>query len=301
MGMCFGVKDAIEFARQTADQESVTVLGQLVHNQAVLDDLKEQGVQFTHNLDRVETDAVMVTAHGASERRKTEIIQQGFALKDSTCPLVQSAHERLLRLVDAGYYPVIIGQAQHVEVRGLVGDLEEHAVVLTREDVKELPEQERLGIVSQTTQPIEHVRSLVRAVKAQFPQAEVRFEDTVCKPTKNRQTAAVALAKSVDVVVVVGGVNSNNTHQLVKRCAQYCTRVFHLQNGAGVQSDWFVDGDRVGITAGTSTPESSIQEVEDAIWLLSDVRRPGRRGVSDQDRRAPVAWGGRDPDTLRTR
>ena len=301
MGMCFGVKDAIEFARQTAEQESVTVLGQLVHNQEVLDDLKEQGVQFAHNLDRVETDTVMVTAHGTSERRKAEIIQQGFALKDSTCPLVKSAHERLQHLVDAGYYPVIIGQAQHVEVRGLVGDFEKYTVVLTLEDVAELPLQERFGIVSQTTQPIEHVRSLVRAVKNQFPQAEVRFEDTVCKPTKNRQTAAVALAKSVDVVVVIGGVNSNNTHQLVKRCARYCDRVFHVQNGAGLQADWFVDGDRVGITAGTSTPESSIQDVEDTLKQFIDVRRPGRRGVSDRDRRAPGAWGGRDPNTPRTR
>lgn len=250
MGMCFGVQDAIEYAEQTAAREPVTVLGQLVHNQTVLSDLKKRGVQFAHDLNEVKTDSVMVTAHGAAARRKSEIVRQGFELRDSTCPLVKSAHDRLQQLVSKGYFPLVIGQAQHVEVQGMTGDLEEHRVVLTLEDIEDLPQKERYGIVSQTTQPIEHVRSLVRAVKNKFPQAEVRFEDTVCKPTKNRQTAAVALAKTVDVVVVVGGINSNNTHQLVKRCAQYCTRVHHVQNGRGVRREWFVDGDRVGLTAG---------------------------------------------------
>ena len=120
----------------------------------------------------------------------------------------------------------------------------------------------RFGIAAQTTQPIERVRHLVRMLRQRFPDSEVRFLDTVCQPTKQRQSAAIELAQRSDVVVVIGGAHSNNTHELVKTCSRFCPRVHHVQTANELQTEWFADAETVGITAGTSTPDSTIDEVE---------------------------------------
>jgi 4-hydroxy-3-methylbut-2-enyl diphosphate reductase len=152
-----------------------------------------------------------------------------------------------------------------VEVRGMTEDLGEFDVVLGEEDVAKLQERPRFGVISQTTQPIEKVRRLVQLIRERFPQSEVRFVDTVCQPTKQRQSAAMEIAQKSDVVIVIGGAHSNNTHELVKTCAQFCARVHHVQTAADLQSEWFFADDVVGITAGTSTPDKLINEVEQQL------------------------------------
>jgi 4-hydroxy-3-methylbut-2-enyl diphosphate reductase len=147
----------------------------------------------------------------------------------------------------------------------LTEDLAEFHVVLSEADILELPERARFGIAAQTTQPIERVRHLVGVLRARFPEAEVRFIDTVCQPTKQRQNAASELARQSDVVVVIGGVHSNNTHELVQTCRRHCSHVHHVQTAADLRAEWFAAADTVGITAGTSTPDSVIGEVE--AWL----------------------------------
>jgi len=265
LGMCFGVRDAIALAHETARQQPVTVLGELVHNETVLADLQSRGVRFALQPEEAATDTVMITAHGTSDRMRARLQQEGFNVVESTCPLVHVAHRALRELVVAGFHPIIIGQREHVEVRGMTGDLDEFDVVLTEQDVEQLPPHARLGIVSQTTQPIERVRHLVELIRACFPDAEVRFRDTVCQPTKQRQSAAVELARQCDVVIVIGGTNSNNTRELVATCARHCARVHHVQHAADLRAEWFRDAESAGLTAGTSTPDSTIAEVEQ--WL----------------------------------
>ena len=141
-------------------------------------------------------------------------------------------------------------------------DLADFDVVLSESDVLELREFPRFGIAVQTTQPIERVRSLVGLIQRRFPNSEVRFIDTVCRPTKERQSAAIELAQQCDVVVVIGGAHSNNTHELVKTCSRFCRRVHHVQTANELQPEWFSEAETVGITAGTSTPDSTIDEVE---------------------------------------
>jgi 4-hydroxy-3-methylbut-2-enyl diphosphate reductase len=172
------------------------------------------------------------------------------------------------KLVQAGFHPIIIGRRDHVEVRGLTGDLAEFDVVLTEQDVQQLKPRSRFGIAAQTTQPIDKVRHLVRLIVRRFPQAEIRFVDTVCRPTKQRQNAAIELAQQCDVVVVVGGANSNNTRELVETCGYYCRRVHHVQTAADLRAEWFSRVETVGITAGTSTPDAIIDSVEQAIRRL---------------------------------
>src|SRR5205085_1311802 len=150
----------------------------------------------------IETESVMITAHGASEKAMGRVRERGHALVEATCPLVHLAHRAVKRLVAAGYYPVIIGKRDHVEVRGLTEDLAEFDVVLSEGDVLELKERPKFGVTAQTTQPIAKVRHLVELIRQRFPRAEVLFADTVCQPTKQRQQSAVELAQQSDVVVI---------------------------------------------------------------------------------------------------
>ena len=159
------------------------------------------------------------------------------------------AHKQVRQLVSAGYHPVIIGREGHVEVRGLTEDLAEFDVVLSKEDINGLKSHSRFGVVAQTTQPITRVLGLVEHMQARFPASGVRFVDTVCQPTKQRQNSAEALAKKSDVVLVIGGKNSNNTRELARTCRQFCQRVHHIQGPEDVRMEWINDGDTLGITA----------------------------------------------------
>jgi 4-hydroxy-3-methylbut-2-en-1-yl diphosphate reductase len=266
LGMCFGVRDAIALAVETARHEPLTVLGDLVHNETVLTELRVQGIRFERSPDGVATRSVMVTAHGASERALSQTRARGLNLLEATCPLVHVAHRALAKLVKEGFHPLIIGRRDHVEVRGMTEDFAEFDVVLSVDDVTKLAERPRFGLVAQTTQPIDRVRELVQLVRERFPFSEVRFVDTVCQPTKQRQHAAVELAQKCDIVIVIGGAHSNNTHELVATCRRYCPRVHHVQTAEELRAGWFSPSDIVGITAGTSTPDNVIDGIEQ--WLV---------------------------------
>lgn len=262
LGMCFGVIDAIALARQKASATPLTVLGDLVHNETVLADLRRRGVRIENSPEAIATRAVMITAHGASQKTIQRVRDLGLAVSEATCPLVRYAHRAAAKLVAGGYYPVIIGQPGHVEVKGVIEDLEEYSVLLTPADLEGLPERPRYGVIAQTTQTVERVQHLVLAIQHRYPEAEVRYVDTICRPTKQRQAAAVRLALESDVVVVIGGNHSNNTRELVRTCGRYCQRVCHVQLAEDLRQEWFEPDDVVGITAGTSTPDEIIDAVE---------------------------------------
>jgi len=262
LGMCFGVRDAIAIALASAREEPVTVLGELAHNPAVNQALRESGVHMAADPRNVQTKTVIVTAHGASRRAIEQTEQRGHRVIEATCPLVHHAHRALAALVSAGYHPVIVGRRDHVEVRGLTGDLDRFDVILNPEDVSLLEPRPRFGIVAQTTQPIGRVHFLVDLIGRKFPDSEVRFIDTVCKPTKERQSAAEELARQCDVVIVVGGANSNNTRELAETCGKLCPQVHRIERADELRAEWIASAQTVGLTAGTSTPDSAIHEVE---------------------------------------
>src|SRR5581483_4708750 len=269
LGMCFGVKEAIELAEETAKREPLTILGDLVHNETVLAELRTKGIRIEQNPAAVPTQNVMITAHGASEKKLDEVKNRGLKVLEATCPLVHVAHRNLAKLVREEFHPIIIGKADHVEVRGMTEDLSEFDVVLSESDVSNLREREKFGIISQTTQPIEKVCTLVQLIRERFPNSEVCFIDTVCQPTKQRQRAAIELAQTCSVVIVVGGANSNNTQELVKTCSQFCSRVHHVQMANDLRKEWVFANDTIGITAGTSTPDSIINAVQEKLNLFA--------------------------------
>ena len=269
MGMCFGVRDAISMAKRVVQSRPLTVLGELVHNATVIDELRGRGVQFESHLGEVGTETVMITAHGASDRAKSQARAGGLKLSDATCPLVHHAHKQLRQLVENGYHPVVVGRSGHVEVRGLTEDLAESDVVLSECDIDALTPRQRFGVVAQTTQPVERVRELVGYLETRFPQTDVCFVDTVCQPTKQRQSSAVELAKCSNIVLVVGGANSNNTHELTRTCREYCDEVYHVQGPDDIREAWLPEVGTLGITAGTSTPDILIDAVENRVHELN--------------------------------
>jgi 4-hydroxy-3-methylbut-2-enyl diphosphate reductase len=270
LGMCFGVRDAIALAKKHADEMPLTILGDLVHNETVLASLRERGIQIAGSANEIHTETVMITAHGASQNSLDRLKSRHHHVLEATCPLVHFAHRSLKKLVEAGFHPIIIGKRDHVEVRGMTEDFYDYDVVLSEADVAKLQERSKYGIVSQTTQPIERVRHLVELIRQKFPNSEVRFIDTVCQPTKNRQSAAVNLAKESDVVIVIGGAHSNNTRELVATCRKFCARVFHVQTAADLREEWLQGAETVGVTAGTSTPDAVINEVELRIQQITE-------------------------------
>jgi len=272
LGMCFGVRDAIALAVETAERGPLTILGDLVHNETVLAELRAKGIRVGQNPADIGTRTVMVTAHGASGRALNKTRAHGLNVLEATCPLVHVAHRSLRKLIREGFHPVIIGKRDHVEVRGMTEDLDEFDVVLCNDDVADLRERPRFGVISQTTQPVGNARRLVQFMRERFPKSEVRFIDTVCQPTKQRQNSAVEIAKKSDVMVVIGGAHSNNTHELVKTCSQFCPRVHHVQTADDLREEWLADAETAGITAGTSTPDVVIAEVEKRLQDF-DTRR----------------------------
>jgi 4-hydroxy-3-methylbut-2-enyl diphosphate reductase len=272
LGMCFGVRDAIDLALHLTRQGPITILGDLVHNPDVLTEMDQAGAARTSQPEAVKTRALLLTAHGMSQRVKNGLREKGHQVHDATCPLVKRAHLALAKLVADGFYPVIIGQADHVEVRGLVGDLDQYTIILREEDLSRLQEGVdrgyRFGVVSQTTQPLHFVLSLVDAMRQRYPNNEFRFVDTVCQPTKDRQEAMPRLAAEADVIVVVGGPDSNNSRKLTELARQLGKPAYQVAAASELQPEWFRGVRIVGLTAGTSTPDRAIEEVRERLEAM---------------------------------
>ncbi len=271
LGMCFGVRDAIELALDLTREESVTILGDLVHNPDVIAQMDSAGAVRVRQPEQIQTSRVLLTAHGTSDRVKLQLREQGLAVHDATCPLVKRVHLAMQRLVEEGRHPVIIGQPDHVEVRGLAGDLDDCTIIEDEGDLDKLAwrlrddPQARLGVVSQTTQPLERVEELVAALRQRYPRADVRFIDTVCQPTKDRQQALRHLAAQTDVVVVVGGPQSNNSRKLTELARLLGRPAYQVAAASELRQEWFEGCRLVGLSAGTSTPDRVIDEVK--AWL----------------------------------
>lgn len=266
LGTCFGVEDAIEEAMDPQFRGNLTIIGQLVHNPQTVEELRSKGIEIVNSInDEIKTPNVMITAHGAAESVKKTALERGYKVYDASCPLVMKVHKSVARLIAEGYYPVVIGQESHVEVRGIVGDLKDYAVIYDENDLHKLASIPRLGIVSQTTNQIKTVQALVEKIKGlKNPDGsakDVKFVDTVCKPTKDRQIAVEKLADEVDLMIVVGGHNSSNTKKLKKACDDKGVKAYHIERASEVVEDWFHGINHVGITAGTSTPSRVIDEV----------------------------------------
>jgi 4-hydroxy-3-methylbut-2-enyl diphosphate reductase len=274
LGTCFGVKDAINLALEPQFKGNLTIVGQLVHNRQVNESLKKNGVSVVDgadNLDKIKTKKVMITAHGAAEKMKKKLADAGLVVFDASCPLVMRVHSTIKSMVDKNYFPVVIGQEDHVEVKGIVGDLDDYVVVGSEDDLEKLRAtgKRKFGIVSQTTQQVEKVEQIVGKIRKMDCVDDVAFVNTICQPTRDRQIAVGDLADQVDLMIVIGGFNSSNTKKLVQVCNEKGVEAHHVEASSQLDKQWFTNKKHVGITAGTSTPEYIINDVHSAILAIA--------------------------------
>jgi 4-hydroxy-3-methylbut-2-enyl diphosphate reductase len=284
LGMCFGVRDALGVVEAVPDPTRVTIHGELVHNPSVTRRLRAVGFRQTPEDRRgsARTPLVLITAHGVSNAERQRLADANKDTIDTTCPLVRRAHDAALELQAEGRHVLLIGKPNHVEVRGIVEDLHSYDIIGCANDVR-CYQRARLGVVSQTTMPPDLVDDVCALVQLRNPLADIRVVDTVCQPTKLRQRALLDLVGRVDVVVVVGGRNSNNTRRLVKLCEEHATPALHVEGAKDLDPEWFVDVDTVGLTAGTSTLDGTIAEVQRGLEQV--VPRSPRRQSTQAARR----------------
>jgi 4-hydroxy-3-methylbut-2-enyl diphosphate reductase len=271
MGMCFGVRDALKIIDQIDQPATVTIHGELVHNEVVLSRLRRRGYHMAAEADRAHlppTPLVLITAHGVSDAERERLASSGKELVDTTCPLVVRVHRAAQALQEEGYHVLVIGRRGHVEVQGIIEDLRSFDLIQDADDVRHYPFR-RLGIVCQTTTPARKVETIRAAVRSHNPDADIRFIDTVCLPTKEHQAALEQLAGQVDAMVVVGGRNSNNTRELVAFCRERNLPAYHVQGATDLDPTWFQQCDTIGLTAGTSTLDATIEEVREALVRMS--------------------------------
>ena len=275
LGTCFGVEDAITMAMTPEFGANLTIVGQLVHNPQINESLKKNGVSLVNDIDaidQIKTKKVMITAHGAAQKTKDRLEGAGFTVYDASCPLVMRVHKTIQSMVTKGYFPVVIGQQDHVEVKGIVGDLEDYLVISGERAIKKIriAGKRKLGIVSQTTLQVEKVEHLIGKIRGQDYVDEVYFVNTICQPTRDRQVAVRDLAEQVDLMIVIGGYNSSNTKKLVQVCNEKNIEAHHIESFSQLEKNWFYYKKHVGITAGTSTPEHVINETHKAILQIAE-------------------------------
>jgi 4-hydroxy-3-methylbut-2-enyl diphosphate reductase len=269
-GFCFGVTRALDIVARAAEDSSrpVYTLGALIHNPQEIARLRKRGVRQVDSLDNVHDGALVLSAHGvdpavveAARGRQIEVI-------DATCPFVKRAHRHILALSTEGYSVVILGDRGHREVEGLAAQAGGQAEIVTSaEEAAALPLRERYGLVVQTTQRPEALRE-VAGVLAQRC-GELQVFNTICEATVKRQQSARELAERVDVMVVVGGRNSANTARLREICESTSTHTRHVETAEELDVAWLRGAERVGVTAGASTPAWIIQEVVDRLGSLA--------------------------------
>ncbi len=256
-GFCFGVKKAIQKA-ETMDR--AFIFGSLIHNPQEVARLASLNKKIVHKLEEVEDNKVVITAHGLDINVIGQMKDRNLEIIDTTCPLVTKIYNEGIKLQNQGLQIVIIGDPHHVEVKGIASRMKNPLIVYHEEDIQTVPEGSKIGVVCQSTLLMEKFDLFVGLLRARC--AEVVPINTICKPTKDRQTAAAALSKNVDIMIVIGGRNSSNTHKLADTCMMNLPdATHHVETAQELDPKWFEGKNKVGITAGASTPDYLIEEV----------------------------------------
>ena len=261
-GFCFGVKRAVEAAEKNKDNRIVT-LGPLIHNKDVVQSLENKGVRCVDSIGDVKPgETVVIRSHGATPEVYSELKSKGIAFIDATCPFVKRIHERVIKAREEGKAVVIVGEAGHPEVDGILGWAGEHAYVVYREeDLAALPDINDCVVVAQTTITHDKWQRILSALEQKVHSITPFM--SICSATQQRQDEAKQIAQQADVMIVVGGRQSSNTRKLFELCQTYCKNVYHIEHKSELSLEKMRFGDIIGIVAGASTPDTMIREVFD--------------------------------------
>ncbi len=267
MGFCFGVRRAVEMMEEaTGTVGEMVSLGSIVHNPQVVDQLKQRGIDVITAVEQADARPVAITAHGVSESVVRELEQRGVPVVDTTCPIVTRSQQWAKRLAEEGFAVIVFGDPNHKEVRGVLGWAPGKVfAVPSVDELDSLPEDlpSRVGVLSQTTETEAHFAEFVRALLERRMEqiSELRVINTLCNATTSQQAAARELAHDVDLMVVVGGRESANTRHLAEVAREEGVETYHVESAGEIDPAWLTGRERVGVTAGASTPDDAVDAV----------------------------------------
>ncbi|HEU4758971.1 MAG TPA: 4-hydroxy-3-methylbut-2-enyl diphosphate reductase [Dehalococcoidia bacterium] len=264
MGFCWGVRRAVDIMERAAqEQGEIISVGPIVHNPQVVEELAEKGIRVNSKLEETDGQPVAITAHGVGPDVLDAVRQRGSEVIDTTCPIVTRSQRWARKMAESGFTVLVFGDPEHREVRGVLGWAGDKGLAIA--DGQPLPADlpSRLAIISQTTQSPERFAAFVSRILQQRVAeiSELRVINTLCDVTSSQQGAARELAHEVDLMLVIGGKNSANTRHLLEVCREEEATAHHIETAAELDPAWFRGIQRVGVTAGTSTPDSAVEAV----------------------------------------
>ena len=271
IGFCFGVKRAIDMLEKVvAERGGVETLGAVVHNQQVLQRLAESGVRVAQSVDDIKGDTVAISSHGVTPEVEEQLKKRRINIVDTTCPFVNRLQNAARKLAESGFFIVIYGDADHTEVRGVLGWAEGKGLATLEEnDIFRLhPLPRRLGVLSQTTQiPAHFVQFVKKLIDGAFSRdSEMRIIDTICHDIRRRQAQALELADRVDLMLVIGGKGSANTNRLVELCSPV-TETHLIETTAEIDPSWFGGKQTIGVTSAVEAPEATSTRSSWMLWI----------------------------------
>jgi len=262
-GFCHGVRNAISVAEEIlASENEVYSLGPIIHNKDVVDRLAKDGLKTVDDVEEIRSGTVLIRSHGAAPVQIARLNEKGLNIIDATCILVKRVQHIAGELEKEGYKVVIIGEENHPEVQAVVGCVREAVVIADESDLDKLPQNARLGVVCQTTQDPERFGRMLGAMgRGSF--SEMKVINTLCREAIKRQESAVKLCRQVEIMFVLGGLESANTRRLAELCTRVNKQTYHLQNWSELDAKVLSGRKTAGVTAGASTPD----------WIVSEFVR----------------------------
>ncbi len=269
-GFCFGVRDAVKIARETAAQYGkVYMLGDIVHNKRVVEELAAANVEVVDSLDQVKDGPVLFRSHGTPVEVWKEAQQKDLHIVDATCPLVHEIHDEVRTMEEEGRQIYVIGDKGHDEVNGILSQVEKPILISTPEEARNLRKKRRGGVVSQSTQMAEQVQEIISILMMKVK--DLRVVNTICHPTRQNQSELKELALSNDVMIVIGSFTSANTKRLTTIARELNPNSYQVEHADDIRDEWLADAHSVGVHAGASTPDDAIQEVIHYLQNYSSV------------------------------
>jgi len=269
-GFCFGVRRAINIAMETAKtNQPVFMLGDIVHNEEVVKKIRESGIKKINRLGAGKGKILLIRAHGCSKKTLQKAKQLCYSIIDATCPMVKEIHAIAKKLEDKGFKIIVIGDKSHDEVKGIVGQLKTKAIII--DNLENIPiEKIRLlakaGVIVQSTQNLDKVQKIIGILGKNIRKME--FHNTICKPTRAKQNEIKVMPLKNDLMIIIGSKTSANTKRIYEISKSLNKRSYWVNSSREIKKSWLVRAKNIGITAGASTPESTIQEVLQKIKTL---------------------------------
>ena len=267
-GYCFGVRDAVNLAYDTAKEYgSVYMLGDIVHNEKVVDDLNKAGAKVVNDINKIPKEQpVLLRAHGTKKNIWDDAKKKGLNVIDATCPLVHEIHKEVRKLSNDGRQIIVIGDHGHDEVVAIADQVINTIVISNIKEAEKLKKFKKAGVVSQSTQTIENVQEIISILMKKV--FDLHFVNTICYPTKRNQEQIKELAKKYDIMIIIGSFTSANSKRLTMLSKKINDRTYQVTEAKNINKIWFKGCETVGISAGASTPDYLIEEVKEKIISL---------------------------------